>query len=168
MGDIFRKIAALPVALKVMLAIAALIVLGLAVILSSLLVKVAFGALVIASLMYLVHLRQSRSPRRWGIAMVMSLVLVLVFSSISSALYGGRGHPERATSPEPTQEQRELAPTEKTEREAPEPTAEETREEPEQPVAAATEGSKSAGRADSASYSLSCCILEASSRGCNA
>jgi micrococcal nuclease len=136
LGDIFRKLAALPIAARVLLAVAALITLVLSVFLSPLLVIVAFGALVIALIMFIVRLRQSRSPKRWGIAMVMSLVLVLVFSGISSALYGG-GQPEQATSPEPTQEQREPAPPEKTAEKATEQTAEQTREEPEQPVAAA-------------------------------
>jgi micrococcal nuclease len=66
----------------------------------------------------------------------MSLVLVLVFSGISSALYGG-GQPEQATSPEPTQEQREPAPPEETTEPTTEQTAEQTREETEKPVAAA-------------------------------
>jgi len=134
LGDIYRKIAALPVALKVLLVVAALIVLGLSVVLSQLLVKVAFGALVIASLMYVVRLRQSRSPGRWGVAMVTSLVLFFVFSGISSALYGSGGLPEQATSREPTLQEGSAPPEETTEQ-----TAERTKEEPEQPVAAATE-----------------------------
>ncbi len=136
MGDIFRKIAALPVALKVLLAMAVLIVLGLAVVLSPFLAVLASLVLVVAVMALVIQLLRRGSLRRWSIVAASSLVLVLLFSGISNALYGSGGQPEQATSPEPTQEQRrEPAPPEKTR----EQTAEQTREGAERPVVASKE-----------------------------
>jgi micrococcal nuclease len=130
------RIAALPTAAKVLLAVAALIMLALAVVLTPLLAVLATLMLIIAVVGLLIQLLRRGSLRRWGIVAAASLVLVLVFSGISNALYGG-GQPEQATSPEPTQEQQEPAPPEKTTEKSTEQTAEQTKEEPEQPVAAA-------------------------------
>jgi heme A synthase len=79
----------LPVAVRVLKAGAVLLALYLSVVLSPLLVMLTFGALVIALKMLIIRLRKSRSPTRWGIALVTSLVLVVMFSGISSALYDG-------------------------------------------------------------------------------
>ena len=114
MGDIFRKIAALPVVLKVLLAVAVLITLGLAVVLSPLLAVLASLMLAVAVLALIIQLLRRGPLTRWGIVAASSLVLVLLFSGISNALYGGGGQPEQATSPEPKQEQREPAPPEVT------------------------------------------------------
>jgi micrococcal nuclease len=144
LGDIFRKIAALPVALKVLLAMAVLIVLGLSAVLSPFLAVLASLVLVVAVMALVIQLLRHGSLRRWGIVAAASLVLVLVFSGITNALYGGGGQPEQVTSPEPTQQQQEPAPPEETTDQPAEPTTEQTREEPEQPVAAAKEDDEDA------------------------
>jgi len=95
-----------------MLAVAALIVLGLSVALSPLIVVVAILVLVVAVVALFIQLLRRGSLRRWGIVAATSLVLVLVFSGISNAIYGSGGQ-EQAASPESTQ-QSEPAPPEET------------------------------------------------------
>jgi micrococcal nuclease len=111
--DILARIAALPTAAKVLLAMAALIVLGLCVVLSPLLAVLAALVLVVAVIALLIQLLRRGSLRRWGIVAAASLVLVLVFSGISNALYF-RGEQEQATSPEPTVETQPAQPDETT------------------------------------------------------
>jgi hypothetical protein len=111
--NILGRIAALPTAAKVLLGVAALIVLGLSVVLSPLMVVMAVLVLIVAVLAALIQLLRHGSPRRWGIVAAVALVLVLVFSGISNALYF-RGGQEQATSPEPTQEAQTAQPEEST------------------------------------------------------
>jgi micrococcal nuclease len=110
---ILARLAALPVAAKVLLAVAVLIVLGLSVVLSPFLLVLASLALVVSLIALLIQLLLRGSLRRWGIVAAASIVLVLVFSGISNALYGGGGE-EQATSPEPTQETQPAQPHETT------------------------------------------------------
>ena len=105
LGRIFDRIAALPVAAKVALGVAVLIALGLAVVLSPVLVVVAALVLVVAVIACVIQLLRHASPNRWGIVAGASLVLVLLFSGISNALYGGGGQ-EQTSSPEPREEAR--------------------------------------------------------------
>jgi micrococcal nuclease len=102
--DILARVAALPTAAQVLLAVAALIVLGLSVVLSPLLAVLAALVLVGAVIALVIQLLRRGSLRRWGVVAVASLLLVLVFSGISNALYGGGGQTEQAASPEATQE----------------------------------------------------------------
>src|SRR5215207_3593508 len=99
-------------AAKVLLAIAALIALGISVVLSPLLAALATLVLIVAVFAIFIQLLRRGSLKRWGIVAAASLVLVLVFSGISNALYFG-GEEEEAASPERTQ-QTELAPPEAT------------------------------------------------------
>lgn len=104
MGNIFSRLATLPIAVKVLMVVAALIVLGLSVVLSPLLAVLAAVVLAVAVIALIIQLLRRASLRRWGIIAAASLLLVLMFSGISNALYGGGGQSEQATSPEPTQE----------------------------------------------------------------
>jgi micrococcal nuclease len=113
LSNILGRIAALPVAAKVILVVGALIVLGLSVALSPLMVVLAVLVLMVAVLAVVVQLLRRGSPRRWGIIAAVALVLVLVFSGISEALYGGGGQ-EQAASPEPKQEAQTSQPEETT------------------------------------------------------
>ena len=103
MRNVRGRLATLPIAVKVLLVVAAPIVLGLCVLLSPLLVVLAALLLTVAVFALVIQLLRNGSPRRWGIVAAASLVLILVFSGISNALYGG-GQSEQATSPERTQE----------------------------------------------------------------
>jgi micrococcal nuclease len=69
-----------------------------------------------------------------GIAMVCMIVFGGV--ALAKAVFGG-GEPEQTTSPQPTEQQREPAPPQKTTEQIVEPTAEQGREESNQPVAVA-------------------------------
>ncbi len=113
MQGILARIAALPVAAKVLLAVATLIVVGLSVVLSPLLTVLAALMLVVAVIALLIQLLRRGSLRRWGIVAAASLVLVLLFSGISNALYGS-GEQEQAIAPEPTQEAQPAPPDETT------------------------------------------------------
>jgi micrococcal nuclease len=104
LGNIFSRLATLPIAVKVLMVVAALIVLGLSVVLSPLLAVLAAVVLAVAVIALIIQLLRRASLRRWGIIAAASLLLVLMFSGISNALYGGGGQSEQATSPEPTQE----------------------------------------------------------------
>jgi micrococcal nuclease len=96
---------------KVFLAIAALIVLAIVVALSPLLAVLALLVLIVAVVALVTQLLRQASLRRWGIVAAVSLVLVLLFSGISNALYF-RGTQEQATSPEATQEAKPAPPEE--------------------------------------------------------
>jgi hypothetical protein len=87
--DVLARIAALPTVAKVLLAVAALIMLGLSVVLSPLMVVLAVLVLIVAVFAVFIQLLRRGSSRRWGIVAAAALVLVLVFSGISEALYGG-------------------------------------------------------------------------------
>jgi hypothetical protein len=91
---------------------AGLIVLGLAVLLSPLLLVLSILVLIVAIAALFIQLLRRASIRRWSIVAATSLVLVLLFSGISNALYFG-GKQEEAASPERTQ-QAEPAPPEET------------------------------------------------------
>jgi len=95
------RVAALPTAAKVFLAIAALIVLAVCVALSPLLAVLALVVLIVAVFALFIQLLRRASLKRWGIVAATSLLFVLLFSGISGALYGGAQ--EEAASPEPTQ-----------------------------------------------------------------
>jgi micrococcal nuclease len=103
LSNILGRIAVLPTTAKVLLGVAALIALGLSVVLSPLMVVLAVIVLIVAMLAVFIQLLRRGSPRRWGIIAVVALVLVLVFSGISNAVYF-RGGQEQASSPEPSQE----------------------------------------------------------------
>ena len=117
MRNILGRLATLPIAVKVLLVVAAPIVLAIAVLLSPLLVILAALVLALAVIALVIQLLRSGSLRRWGIVAAASLLLIVVCSGISNALYGGGGQSEQATSPEPTQEA-EPAPSEPTKRAA--------------------------------------------------
>ncbi len=96
--NILQRVAALPVWAKALLALAALVVLGVSILLSPLVMVLAFLALIVAILGLIVRLLMRRPLRRWGIMAVTSLVVLVVFTGISNALYFG-GQPEQASSP---------------------------------------------------------------------
>jgi len=114
-----NRITALPLWAKVGLALVAL---GLSVFLSRLTVIVAIFVLIVALAALIFHAIQRRPLKRWGIVALTSLILIIVFSGISGATYGG-GTPEQASSPEPTietestRQETTAAPTEKTKEE---------------------------------------------------
>ena len=95
MGNIFSRLATLPIAVKVLMVVAALIVLGLSVVLSPLLAVLAAVVLAVAVIALIIQLLRRASLRRWGIIAAASLLLVLMFSGISNALYGGGGQSEQ-------------------------------------------------------------------------
>ncbi len=116
-GNVFRRIAALPIAAKVLLAIATLIALGLSVALSPLVALVAFLVLIVALFALVIRFLRRRPLRRWGLVALASLLLMVLFSGISGALYGG-GQPERASAPGTSEEVNQDTPTEEAEQEA--------------------------------------------------
>src|SRR5829696_7937767 len=94
----FSRIAALPLLAKVLLAFAALIALGLAIVLSPLMVVVAIIVLIIAIFAMIYRALRRRPARNWGFVALTSLVLIFVFAGASEALYGGGGS-QQASSP---------------------------------------------------------------------
>lgn len=112
LGNMFSRIAALPTWAKVLLVVAALLILGLLVILSPLIVVLAFLALIVAVLALIVRLLLRRPIRRWGIIAATSLVVLLVFSGISNALYFSGGGQDQASSPRAKQEEKSTPPQE--------------------------------------------------------
>lgn len=98
MGSLFARFGALPTAAKVLLAIVALLVLALCVVASPLLLVVAFLALVVAIFALVIRILRRRPLRTWGIVAAASLALVLAFSGISEALYGGGGQEQAGSS----------------------------------------------------------------------
>lgn len=103
-GNVFRRIAALPLVAKVLLAVASLIALGILIALSPLMVIVAFLVLLVATFALFIRLLRRRPLRTWGFIALASLLLVIVFSGLTNALYGG-GAPEQASSPQSTEEE---------------------------------------------------------------
>ena len=86
LGNVFRRIAALPFATKVLLSIATLVVLGLSIPLSPLVVVLAFLVLLVAISALLIRIIRRRPLRTWGLIALASLLLVIVFSGISNAV----------------------------------------------------------------------------------
>ena len=84
-----RWFGALPSVVKILLAIAALIVLGLSVLLSPLMVVLTVMVLAVAVLALVFRALRGRPLKTWGMVAASSLVLVVLFSGISGALYGG-------------------------------------------------------------------------------
>jgi micrococcal nuclease len=88
--------------MKVLLAVAMLIVLGLLVLLSPFVVVLAIMVLIVVVFALLVSaLRREPLGRRWGVVAATSLLFVVVFSGVSNALYGGGGGQEQSASREP-------------------------------------------------------------------
>lgn len=99
LSNVIQRVAALPTWAKTLLALAALVVAGLSVLLSPLVVILALLVLIVAVFALVIRVLRRRSLRRWGIIAATSLVVLLVFTGISNALYFG-GQPEQANSPE--------------------------------------------------------------------
>jgi hypothetical protein len=103
-GTGFTRIAALPLWVKVLLAMTALIGLGLSVVLSPFMAIMASLVLLVAVFAILIRKIRRRPLRRWGSIALASLLLLVVFSGISYALYG-TGQPKQVSSPSaPTEE----------------------------------------------------------------
>lgn len=90
-SNLFSRIASLSTTAKVLLAIAALFTLLVCVLASPLVVLVAFLVLVVAIIALLFCVLRRRPLRTWGLVAGASLALLVVFSGISGALYGGGG-----------------------------------------------------------------------------
>ncbi len=118
MRNILARVAAAPPGMKVLLAVAAIFVLGLLVLLSPLVVVLAVLVLIVAIFALLIRVLRRRPLRTWGAVAATSLLLVVVFSGITNALYGGGGQ-EQSASKEPAQNS-EPAPVEKTTTTSPE------------------------------------------------
>ena len=150
-GNVFRRIAALPLAAKVLLAIAILIALGISVALSPLVVVVAFLVLIVAIFALVIRFLRRRPLRRWGLVALASLLLVIAFSGLTNALYGG-GQPEQASAPGTSEEANQDTPAEEAEQEAGvedvEPPEEEPAAEEEAVEEAGTEEAESASSED--------------------
>ena len=90
MRNVLDRFAAAPPGMKVLLAVVALVVLGLLVLLSPFVVVLATLVLIVVVFALLVSaLRRKPLGRRWGVVAATSLLFVLVFSGVSNALYGG-------------------------------------------------------------------------------
>jgi micrococcal nuclease len=113
-GNVFSRIAALPLAAKVLLVVAALITLALSIPLSPVVALVAFLVLLVAIFAMILRGLQRRPMRNWGLVALTSFLLVVVFSGIASALYGG-STPQQASSPEPIEEVEQETPAEEAE-----------------------------------------------------
>ncbi len=111
-GNVFRRIAALPLWVKVLLVVA---VLGLSVVLSSLVVVVALPVLIVAIFALIVQVfRRMHLTKNWRLVAPMSLILVIVLFGTTSVLYGC-GQPEQASSPSEPKEEAESVTSETTE-----------------------------------------------------
>jgi micrococcal nuclease len=104
LSNVLQRVAALPAWAKILLILAALVVLGLSVLLSPLIAILALLVLIVAVFALVIRALRHRPLRRWGIIAATSLVVLLVFSGISNALYFGGGQ-EQASSPDQTQQQ---------------------------------------------------------------
>jgi micrococcal nuclease len=137
LGNVYRRIAALPLVLKVLLAVAALIAVGILVVASPLVVVVAFLVLIVAVIALIFRVLRRRPLRSWGLVALTSLLLLIVFGGITNALYGG-GAPQQASSPPDPKEEPEspASPAEDTVEEAstPSDTATETASTPPEPT----------------------------------
>jgi endonuclease YncB( thermonuclease family) len=103
LGNLFGRIAAYPVWMQTLLylalMLAALVVFGLLVLLSPFVMMLAGLVLIAAIFALVVRFRRRRPLRRWGPIAVMSLVVLLVFTGISHALYFNE-QARQANSPE--------------------------------------------------------------------
>jgi micrococcal nuclease len=103
LGNLFGRIAAYPVWMQTLLylalMLAALVVFGLLALLSPFVMMLAGLALIAAIFALVVRFRRRRPLRRWGLIAVMSLVVLLVFTVISNALYFSE-QAQRANLPE--------------------------------------------------------------------
>jgi energy-coupling factor transporter transmembrane protein EcfT len=95
-GRTTSGIAALPLWTK---ALFVLIALGLSVLLSPLVAVLAFLILAVAIFALTIRLIRRRPLRNWGIIALASLLLIILFGGITSALYGGGGQVEQASPP---------------------------------------------------------------------
>ena len=100
MRDILPRVAAAPLGMKILLAVVALFVLGLSVLLSPFVIILAGLVLIVALFALLIRALLRRPLRTWGMIAAISLLFVVVFTGISSALYGGGGQ-EQSASREP-------------------------------------------------------------------
>ena len=124
MRGLWGRFTALSVPIK---AIIALLLLGVAVLLSPLVVLLAVPVLLVSTVAILIRASRRRPLKRWGIAAGLSLLSLFVFSGISGAIYGSA--PQEVSAPavaekEPA-EPREETRSETTEEAKPEPTREE-------------------------------------------
>src|SRR5215208_2469859 len=94
----FSRIATLPLWAKVLLAFAALIALGLAIVLSPFMIIVTIIVLIIAIFALIYRLLRRRSLRKWGIVALTSLLLLPIFAGGTLALYSS-GASRQASSP---------------------------------------------------------------------
>ena len=141
------RFAQLSPAIKVLVVLAALVGLAVSVVLSPLAVVVAGLILLVAGFVLLVQLIRRRPLKTWGFVAASALVLVVAFSGISEALYGGGGTEQAVTEEQArgpassgttaeTTETLEARPPEttaspeETQQAAAEPEAEESEEEP--------------------------------------
>jgi hypothetical protein len=85
-GNVFSKIAALPLAAKVLLAVAALVALAFSIPLSPFVAIVVFLVLLVAIVALILRTLQRRPLRNWGLTALASLLFVIVFSGITYAL----------------------------------------------------------------------------------
>src|SRR5215208_5327165 len=103
LSNLFGRIAAHPVWIQTLLylalALAALVVFGLSVLLSPFVMLLAGLVLIAAIFALVVRLLRRRPLRKWSLIAVTSLVVLLVFTGISNALYFSGQH-EQANSPE--------------------------------------------------------------------
>ena len=112
--NIFSRIAALPLAAKALLVVAALITLALSIPLSPVVALVAFLVLLVAIFAMILRGLQRRPMRNWSLIALTSFLLVVVFTGIASALYGG-STPQQASSPEAIEEVEQETPVEEAE-----------------------------------------------------
>ena len=131
MRGLWGRFAALSVPIK---AVIALLLLGVAVLLSPFVAAMAVLVLLVSVLAILIRASRRRPLKRWGIAAGLSLLSLFVFSGISGAIYGSA--PQETSAPsvaekEPAGQREEAKPPEATAEKAAEPTREEAAAKPE-------------------------------------
>jgi micrococcal nuclease len=104
-GNFYRRIAALPLVLKVLLVVAALVVLFLSIILSPVVALVALLLLIVAIVALIFRLIRRRPLRNWALLALASLLLVVVYGGIASAFLNNT--PQGASSPPDPKEEPE-------------------------------------------------------------
>jgi micrococcal nuclease len=132
------RFASASIGMKVLLIVGCLLALGLSVVLSPIVVVLAALALIVALFAVVIRVFRHRPLRTWGMVAASSLVLVVVFSGISGALYGGGQN--QSASNEPVEKVRPDPPKQSTPQEK--PTA--TKEKPELAAAKPERDSKPA------------------------
>jgi micrococcal nuclease len=85
-GNAFRRIAALPLMAKIVIALVALVV---SIVASPVIAYGAALVFVVAVVALLLRAPRHRPLRSWGIVAIASLLLVVIFGSVSNALYPG-------------------------------------------------------------------------------